>query len=296
VSRRRFILVGHPVAHSLSPTIHRAAYEALAIEAEYELVDCPDRGALERAVSLLARGEVAGINVTVPWKQAALTLADDAEPLAGETGAANVLATRGGRLVAHNTDVLALVDELERLAPAAERALVLGAGGAALAAVAACRRRGVRRIGVAARRFGPVRPRDQWPNAERFAALGADLLTWPEGNPAKAGELSELASQSDLVIQATSAGMLGADEGETVAEIVPWDRVPPSALAYDVVYTPAVTPFLARARQHGLVAENGLRMLVGQAAHALVVWLGVEAPRDAMLRAAAARLAEGESR
>ncbi|HEX5098479.1 MAG TPA: shikimate dehydrogenase, partial [Polyangiaceae bacterium] len=147
----RFVLLGHPVAHSLSPAIHGAAYEALGFSHRYELLDIPDEAALARAVAALRAGEVAGANVTVPWKREALALADRREPTAGDVGAANVLVRdASGAVVAHNTDVMALVEELGALARAPERVLVLGAGGASVAAVAALRMLGARSIGISA--------------------------------------------------------------------------------------------------------------------------------------------------
>jgi shikimate dehydrogenase len=105
----RFVLLGHPVAHSLSPAIHGAAYAELGIDARYELVDASDEAAVGRAVDAVRSGEIAGANVTVPWKQVALRLADRADASASDVGAANVL-VRGpsGEVVAHHTDVPAL--------------------------------------------------------------------------------------------------------------------------------------------------------------------------------------------
>ncbi len=266
-----FALVGHPVSHSLSPEIHRAAYRALGAEHVYELVDAPDEAAVARVVDALRAGELAGVNVTIPWKRVALALADRVAPSAQDTGAANVL-ERGsdGLVAAHNTDVPALVDELGRLAPGARSACVIGNGGAASAAVAACRALGVARIVVVARRWEPA-------VEAGFARLGATPTPW-----------GTVPASSGVVIQATSAGMLGADPGETVRDIVPWRELARDAAAFDVVYNPALTPFLAAARAAGLAAEGGLGMLVGQAALALGIWLGAVPPR-APLRDAAER-------
>jgi len=113
---QRFVLIGHPVAHSLSPVIHRAAYQELELSHRYELVDCPDEAAVVKVVDALRSGEIAGANVTIPWKRLALKLADMVAPSVQRVGVANVLA-RGadGAIVAHNTDVPALVEEFQRL-------------------------------------------------------------------------------------------------------------------------------------------------------------------------------------
>jgi len=85
--------------------------------------------------------------------------------------------------------------------------------------------------------------------------------------------------------------MAGADDGEKLAEIVPWEHIPQSALAYDLIYNPVATPFLQRARSSGLSAENGLGMLVAQAALAIELWLSASPPRAVLLAAAASELA-----
>lgn len=276
----RFVLLGHPVAHSLSPAIHAAAYRALGLPHRYELCDCPSSADLERALRRIRSGEVAGANVTVPYKAHALALADRADSRATETGAANVLVLEGSELVAYNTDASALSAELALYAPGATAAVIFGAGGAARAAMSACRERGFRDVFVVAR------------NVERsvLARLGAVELAWPAGAHAAAW-VADAVSATDVLIQATSLGMTGGPPGERVAELVPWERVPSSALAYDVVYTPAVTPFLRAARAHGLSAVGGLGMLVGQAAQTFAQWLGVEPPVEAMRQAAEDALA-----
>jgi shikimate dehydrogenase len=283
----RFVLLGHPVAHSLSPAIHTAAYRALGLTHHYELCDTPDDAALARAVACVRSGELAGANVTVPWKREALALADHAESTASDVGAANVLARDPARgVVAHNTDVSALVEELGALLPSPERVLVLGSGGASLAAIAAARALGAPSIGVASRKWTHDLERSRWPHVRDIERLGAKPLPWGDG----AGELADFAVRSNIVVQATSAGMHGAAPGDDVAAVIPWSRLPKTSVAYDLVYNPADTPFQARAREAGLAAAGGLGMLVAQAARAFELWLGVAPPREPMLAAARAAL------
>jgi shikimate dehydrogenase len=283
----RFVLLGHPVAHSLSPAIHGAAYAELGIDARYELVDASDEAAVGRAVDAVRSGEIAGANVTVPWKQVALRLAVRADASASDVGAANVL-VRGpsDAVAAHNTDVPALSGELAELSTSPTVAVVLGAGGAALAAVAAARRLGAE-VRVSARRFDATLPDSEWPNAAALRRLGAVLLAWPSRDSAVlAGAVG-----AHVVVQATSAGMSGAGQGGGVADVVPWARLGPGAVAYDLVYNPSVTPFLERATEAGVIARGGLGMLVGQAALAFELWLGRKAPRAVMQLAAQQALA-----
>ncbi len=288
---KRFVLIGHPVQHSLSPTIHHAAYEALGLGHRYELCDCPDEAAVAAAVGELREGKIAGANVTIPWKRVALKLADRVAPSAQRVGVANVL-ERGadGAIIAHNTDVPALVEEFQRCASTVRRVVVIGNGGAAPAVVTALQDAGADRIALTARKFTPSESESAWPHAAEFTAQGASLLAWPEADTRAKTRFREVLARVDVIVQCTSAGMHGADDGERLAAIVPWDHVPQSALAYDLIYNPAVTPFLAHARTAGLRAENGLGMLVVQAALAMKIWLNVQPAREVLEAAARAEL------
>ena len=243
-----FVLLGDTVAHSKSPAMHAAAYRALGLSHTYRAVRVGE-DELAEWVMRLRRGEIAGINVTVPHKRAAMRLADEVDETARECDACNVLVLRDARVVAHNTDVLALAAEL---GTAAGTAIVLGNGGAARAAVVALRRVGATKIIVRARHGGD----------EALESTGTERgARW--------------------IVQATSAGMTGADAGDAVAGAVRFDLAP-DALALDVVYDPKETPFLARARAAGLRTKNGLGMLARQGALAFELWLGTSAPLDVM--------------
>ncbi len=298
IKRNRFALLGHPVRHSVSPTIHAAAYFALRLPHVYTAIDVPNQGALARVVSDLRTGALGGANVTTPYKRSVLDLVDVRGPSIEEVGAANVLCRdANGRVVAHNTDVDALVAELEEAwtGRPRHRAVVIGAGGAGLAAMVACKRLGFKVIGATTRSWSSSEFVYESQAGEIARKLGVLTSLWPRANEAMpSGKASgvlrmqwrELAIQADCVIQATSAGMLGADPGDEVADIVPWDRLPSHALAVDVVYNPRTTPFLRAARARGLRGVDGVGMLVRQAALSFALWTGREAPIDVMRNAA----------
>jgi shikimate dehydrogenase len=287
-SARRFILIGHPVAHSVSPAIHQAAYTALGLGHRYELEDCADEDAVRAHVSDLRAGRIAGANVTVPYKRLALSLADRADPSARDTGVANVLSLAAdGALVASNTDAAALADELAALTASARVAVIIGAGGAAQAAVVSCKLLGSEQILVSSRGWQPGR---EWERAERFRELGAEPLAWPAAHGAS--ELCERLRGADVIVQATSAGMHGAGPGEAVSDWIPWSELKPGAVAYDVVYNPARTPFLAAAEAARVKSSGGLGMLVRQAARAIEIWLGQMPPLAPLEQAARRALAE----
>jgi shikimate dehydrogenase len=254
----RFGVVGDPISHSKSPAMHRAAYAALGLGHTYEKI-LATSDELPSVVAQLRAGELAGLNVTVPHKVRVLDLVDEAASTASTIGAANTLVREpSGKIVAHNTDVPALLEEIAALRPrAGGHAIVLGTGGAGKAALFAV---------LASSRAAEVHVRARTP-------VGSSRPLAPD--PAVERKVS-------IVLQATSCGMIGADPGEIVANAVAWDALPDDAVALDVVYSPLETPFLAAARARGLRCANGLGMLARQGALAFELWLGIPAPLDAM--------------
>jgi len=277
VSPRRFAVIGDPVGHSKSPAMQGAAFRALGLPHTYEAIRARSDD-LPRIVAMLRDGAYDGLNVTVPHKERVLPLVDALDASARVAGAANTL-VRGadGRIVAHNTDAPALAAELERLAgPAPWRAgfgaLVLGSGGVSRAAITALGvTLGLKDIAVRARAF------DDRARSDAFAANAPCHVT-PQ--PWCASAKSE--GRMLAIVQATSAGMRGGDPGDAVAAVVAWDALPSDCVAIDVVYSPRDTPWLRAARARGLRSDDGLGMLARQGALALELWLGVEAPLDAM--------------
>ncbi len=271
---RLFGLLGHPVGHSLSPAMHNAALRALGIDAVYLAFDVPPRhlpAALEGARALGS----GGLNVTVPHKERALALAAERDPRAHLTGAANTLVPVSGGWRAHNTDVegfsRALRDSLA-FDPRGCRAWVLGAGGAARAAVVALAEDGAQEILVMNRNSN---------RAERLATeldgklpragiRAADLAAFPAG-----------ASPGDLLVGATPLGL--RDDGGW-----PWDlgAVAPGLFVYDMAYRPSgETPLVEAARRAGHRAASGRSMLLHQGAAAFRLWTGRPAPLEAMAAA-----------
>ena len=300
----RFALLGHPVAHSVSPAMHRAALASLGVQGTYDAVDVADEAALRERIGDLRYGLFGGANVTLPWKIAALDASDDVDASAREVSAANTLVVRDGRVVAHNTDAAGLADDLRALGAVGRTAVVIGAGGGALAAVVACRALGAGLVAVTSRSFTSSDTLLESPAADRLRALGALPCPWPAIEPgatsSKASQalrlqLTDIAASADLVVQATSAGMTGAAPGEPVAAIVPWSALRRDVLVYDLVYTPRETPFLRAARAEGLRASHGLGMLARQGARSLALWTGRQVDAEVM-RLAAERALAGQGR
>lgn len=260
----RFALVGDPVAHSKSPVMHAAAFRALGLPHTYEAVRVT-AAEVPAMVQALRDGTFAGLNVTVPHKMRAAALADELRT-EGADAANTLVRTDDGRVVAYNTDVPALAQELQALAGAGRtpwldgRSLILGSGGAARAALLALSSLGATDVAVRARKSGGMATQSWLPSRESEA-------------------------RTRVVVQATSAGMSGADPGDAVVGAVAWDALPAGAIALDVVYAPPQTAFLRSAAASGLACANGFGMLARQGALALELWLGVPAPLEVMLAA-----------
>ena len=271
---RRLLLLGHPVAHSLSPVFQNAALRALGSDLRYEALDVPPERFAETFRTLALDG--AAGNVTVPYKAAAAEACNQIMPLARRVGAVNTFWTVGGRLVGDNTDVggfHAAARALLGAEPRELRVALLGAGGAAAAVLAAVAEWPASTVAVWNR--SPDR-------AVRLAAAFAGVATAAEF-------LATAVRGADLVVNATTVGMRD-------------DEVPfhPAILArraavLDLVYRPGETAWVRLARARGLRAADGLTMLVEQGALAFERWLGVPPDRAAMW-AALRRTAAGASR
>jgi len=263
------VVIGEPVEHSLSPTIHNAAFEALGLDWAYFALAVP-RGHADRAIDAMRALPFAGMSVTMPHKDAVAGLVDSCTPVAAKLGAVNCVFWRADELVGHNTDGAGLVDALrgdEGFDPDGRRAVVLGAGGAARAIVLALADAGCAEVTVVNR-----------------TASRAELTARLAGDRGRVGVEADVAD-ADLVVNATSLGM-----GDGALPCDP-DRLGPGQLVVDLVYDPPITPLVAAARDRGVVATNGLGMLIHQAAHAFRSWTGQDAPVAAMSAAASAELA-----
>lgn len=254
----RACLMGHPVAHSRSPLIHGHWLRTLGIAGAYDLVDLTSAEFPAFLGDLAARGYVGG-NVTVPHKEAAHRLVDRRDEAAEAIGAVNTVWFDGHLLVGGNSDAHGFITDLDDRAPgwdvADGRAVVLGAGGAARAAVYALARRGLH-VSVVNRTV---------PRAEELARhLGGRV------HGCGYDALASLLPAADLLVNCTSLGMGGAEP--IAIDLGPLKR---SAVVCDMVYVPLETPLLAAARAHGHRTVDGLGMLLQQAGYGFARWFGV---------------------
>jgi shikimate dehydrogenase len=268
----RLGLLGYPLGHSYSPRLHRAALVRLGLDGEYGLYPVPpgDEAALAALLDELRRGEIDGLNVTIPHKQAVIPLLDDLTPLARAVGAVNTLYTRGFRLVGDNTDVPGFLADLNAsLGAVAEPpgpALVLGAGGSARAVAYGLSSVGWQ-VQIAARRLDQAEAL-----AASLPAPGQSLALIPE-------TLAALTPAPRLIVNTTPLGMSPAVEGCPWPAQVPF---PLGAAVYDLVYNPPETALLHRARAANLPAAGGLGMLIAQASLSFACWTETPFPSEVM--------------
>ena len=251
-------VAGQPIAHSLSPTIHGAWIAAAGLDAVYRAFGPADDEAFAELVSEGRRGGLRGLNVTAPFKEQALALADAVSLTARACGSANLLVFEAGRVRADSTDGAGLMAALAEQAPAlnvtGRAVVVLGAGGAARAAAATLKAAGAE-VGVLNR------------TVQRARALSDDLGV----AVIEVGALDEAA----LVINALS-----------VPPEIDLESLRPDAVLMDMTYRPLLTRFLTQGRARGLTTVDGLAMLIGQARPSFQALFGL-APPVVDVRAAA---------
>lgn len=264
-------VIGHPVGHSLSPGLHGHWLARYRLDAAYLPFDVAP-GNLERALRGLAALGGRGCNITVPHKEAACRLMDELQPGAARIGAVNtVVIGPSGGLIGSNTDGFGFLENLRAGAPAwsasARPAVIIGAGGAARAIVAALGDAGCPGIRLINRTY------------ERAEALAVQLggpvepIAWDARAPALDG--------AGLLVNTTSLGMSGQPPLDLALNSFPTD-----AVVTDIVYAPLETPLLAAARARGNPVVDGLGMLLHQARPGFEAWFGVKPTVDAVLRQA----------
>lgn len=275
-------VIGEPVRHSLSPTIHNAAYAAAGLDWTY--VALPVRpGEVAAALGGAVALGLEGVSVTMPHKEAAAACCDELTPAASALGVVNAVKRVGSKLIGHNTDGTGFVVALSSAGwkPGDGSAIVLGAGGTARALTVALAEAGVTRVTVAARREAAAQAVAELAGAR---AVGVALESLSEVEWAAAG----------LVANTTPVGM--ADGPAPDASLAPVDLLGAHCWVIDAVYHPAETPLLAQARARDLSTLGGVELLVGVSAEVFTWWTGLDAPIGVMSNAAFRALGRPEPR
>ena len=258
--RRKAGVIGWPVAHSLSPVIHRYWLRKYGIEGDYDLIPVSPEKA-EGVIRNLTGLGYCGANVTIPHKLTALRVADRATDRARRIGAVNTLFYGDGLLIGDNSDAEGFLRNLTATGPGWSiedgTAVVLGAGGASRAVIVALSDAGVRSIRLL------NRTRERAEELQHLAPGITTVVDWEDRSSTLVG--------ASLLVNATSLGMVGNPPLE-----IDLARLPTDAVVNDIVYRPLETSLLAAARSRGNRVVDGLGMLLYQACPGFRVWFGHE--------------------
>ena len=261
---KRLFLLGSNIAYSLSPAMHNAALLAAGLDWHYELWDLPVE-ALPEAIAHLRLDDSVGANVTIPHKEAVIEWLDELGESARDVRAVNTIVKRDGRLIGENTDILGFLRALQDAAfePRGAHAIILGAGSAARGVAFALAQAGVTSLTILNRTLEHAETLADQVRRHFRLTVFADLANEP--------------ASADLVVNSLPPSA-SFDLGAL--------RLSRQALAFDLTYRPAETPFLRAARLADIRAVNGLGMLVYQGAASLEMWTGQNVPVTAMFKAA----------
>jgi shikimate dehydrogenase len=266
-------VIGDPIAHSLSPVIHNAAISHLDLD--YIYLPFPIASAnLETAIAGFEAIGLLGFSVTIPHKQAIMTLMAEIDEIATAVGAVNTVWRASNGWCGTNTDVAGFISPLINLQDWSQvTPVILGNGGAARAVVYGFYRLGCPKIHICGRNKQNLQTFEQsWsksPIGERLI-----LHEWEA--------LDALLPQTTTIVNTTPVGM-HPHQDQSPLSVEQMDRLSPQAIAYDLIYTPRPTKFLKEAKMRGLTTIDGLEMLVQQGAAALKIWLQTDTvPLDVM--------------
>jgi shikimate dehydrogenase len=265
-------IFGDPVAHSLSPLMHNAAFFHCAVDAVYVPFHVT-ADVLAAAVTSLKALDIKGINVTIPHKETIIPLLDHVDPTARQIGAVNTVVNDHGRLVGYNTDSSGFIRSATEdlgFSPHDKKVLLLGAGGACRAAVQALLAAQVQQITVANRHIERA--------ADLIAAFKTNatkqhLVAVPYGST----EFLQAVSTADLLVNTTSVGLHGE-----FLDFLPLENIKGSALIFDMVYSKTGTALVQIAQRHGLTCVDGLSLLSAQGEDAFFIWTGKRLPHGFM--------------
>lgn len=269
-------IIGHPVGHSLSPSMHNNAFEKVGLDSVYVAFDVPS-GNLANAVSGIRSLGIRGVNVTIPHKQSVMNLIDQVSDDAILVGAVNTIKNEGGVLVGYNTDVGGFIRALKddfSFVPTGKKIMMIGAGGAARAVVVGLCNNNASEIVIVNRTVSRAESLSR-EFSSHYSNTGFKVLALDDDKSIK----REIRN-CDLIVNTSSAGMKGKNPLS-----LPLGLFPKESFIYDLVYDPAVTPLVKDARDHGINARSGISMLLYQGVDAFEIWTERKAPVEAMKKA-----------
>jgi shikimate dehydrogenase len=279
-------LIGYPLGHSLSPSLHSAALEGVALQGRYDtypITPSNDGKNLQAIMNMVREGEIQGLNVTIPHKQSVIPMLDQLTPVAKRVGAVNTVYCEDGLIIGDNTDVQGFLTDLKHCYQGdPSTALILGAGGSAHAITTALLNDGWK-ISIAARR--PEQVEALLAHIHQVDPSGA---AQSDSIPYSLAALERCVRRCKLLVNSTPVGMYPH------VDVSPWFEellMPSELMVYDLVYNPAETAFVRFSRECGAKGATGLGMLVEQAALSFEAWTGVAPDRNTMFAAGSDHLA-----
>lgn len=263
---KTYCIIGDPVDHSLSPAMHNAAFKALGLNCTYIAFRVAEEE-LETAIQSLRKTRMAGFNVTMPHKVAIMKFLDELESTCLKINAVNTVNNESGKFKGYNTDIYGFIQPLKRrnVRLAGKVALVMGAGGAARAVLAALAEEGMAKAIIAGRSTSKAKDIAEQAGKQ---GLGCEIISFDE--------VPDHARRADLIVNATPLGM------KREPSMIKPEEIGGKSIVYDLVYMPMETPLIESAKEAGAAVVYGYEMLVEQGARAFEIWKGVDAPRDVM--------------
>tara|TARA_B100000965_G_scaffold242773_1_gene203767 strand:+ start:1201 stop:1992 length:792 start_codon:yes stop_codon:yes gene_type:complete len=246
---KKFLVIGNPVQHSLSPKLHNYWFKINNINAVYEKKEINEKD-IKSIISEIKNEKINGINVTVPFKKAVIQHMDELSPEANESQSVNTIYSQSGKLIGHNTDIsgFELGIKYSKYDVKDKKVFILGAGGVVSSIITALKRMGAAKIIISNRTKS---------KAEDLKNIFNELeiVDWGE------------TPNFDMIINATSIGLKNEDGIK-----LDYSKIEPTKFFYDVIYNPKETIFLKRAKLYGNKAENGKMMFIYQAHQSFTIW------------------------
>ena len=265
---KTFAVIGDPIDHSLSPTIHNAAYRELKMECTY-IAYKVNKGDLATGIESLKKIKISGFNVTIPHKIEMMRYLDNVDDTCKKIGAVNTVLNDDGILRGFNTDMDGFLEPIKRkeIQIKNSKIFLLGAGGASRAIIAGFQKEGADNIVIANRTKE---------NGDELARFSNDIGL--DATSVQLDAMNELNSKFDFIVNASSLGLKGEKN------IIPSSLMDEQTTVYDIVYKPLKTDLINTAKEKNCKIIHGYEMLLGQAIRSFEIWLDQKAPYEAMKR------------
>ena len=250
---KKFLVIGNPIKHSLSPKLHNYWIKKNGIDAIYEKTKL-DEDELENIVSQIKQKKIYGVNITVPFKKAIIPFLDELTTEADSTQSVNTLFLKDNKVIGHNTDIIGFETSIKKskFNILNKEVLILGAGGVVPSIIFALNKMKVSKIIIS------NRTREKAENLKKLFK-NIEIIDWGE------------VPNSDMIINATSIGLKKEDH-----IILDFSLISKNSLFYDVIYNPKETNFLKTGKKMGNMTLNGKLMFIYQALYAFNIWHGIE--------------------